>query len=334
MKFVAYLITAIVLLATVGAGVFIVVNRVPDIPVDQLKARWAPSPSRFVEINGMQVHLRDEGNPDDPTPIVLLHGTSASLHTWEGWVEALANERRIITFDMPAFGLTGPAPDGDYTIEAYARFVIAVLDKWNVNEPVVLGGNSLGGHIAWATAVLYPDRVEKLVLVDSSGVPFEAESMPIGFRIAQTPGLNKVMEQVLPRGMVEDSVKNVYADPSKVTPELVDRYFELTARAGNRAALAERFKQTQPGPLAAKIPELNIPTLIIWGKQDRLIPLAIGEQFDRLLPDSKLVVFDDLGHVPQEEDPVRTVAVVKEFLNWTADTFAPLSAGSGRQTAE
>ena len=82
----------------------------PDRPVQELKARWAPSPSVSLDVAGMQIHVRDEGPRDDPSPIVLIHGTSASLHTWEGWAQALKGRRRVIRFDLPGFGLTGPAP--------------------------------------------------------------------------------------------------------------------------------------------------------------------------------------------------------------------------------
>lgn len=292
---------------------FIVVNRVPDRPVEELKARWAPPPSQFLPIAGMDVHLRDEGPRDDPEPVVLLHGTGASLHTWDGWAQALQAERRVIRFDMPGFGLTGPAADGDYTIEAYVRTVVAVLDALAV-ERCVLAGNSLGGYVAWATAVLEPQRVARLVLVDAAGYPYEAQSVPIGFRIARTPVLRDLMRDVLPRRVIEDSVRNVFGDPSKVTPELVDRYFELTTRAGNRRALAERFAQTRPSALAERIPEIQVPTLILWGGRDRLIPPSLARRFHAEIAGSKLGMFEDLGHVPQEEAPANTVAVVKLFL--------------------
>lgn len=300
------------LLAAVVAG-FIVTNRVPDRPVTELTARWASPPSQFAEIAGMQVHLRDEGPRDAALPIVLLHGTGASLHTWDGWADALQGEQRVIRYDMPGFGLTGPAPDANYTIENYARVVTAVLDHLGV-ERCVLVGNSLGGYVAWATTVLHPDRVAKLVLVDAGGYPYESQSVPIGFRIARTPVLRDLMRDVLPRGVVEGSVRNVYGDPAKVTPEVVDRYFDLTTRAGNRQALGQRFAQTQPGALAERVPEIKVPTLILWGGRDRLIPPVQGDRFNREIAGSKLALFEDLGHVPQEEDPAATVAVLKTFL--------------------
>ena len=302
----------LVLLAGVLGAAFIA-WRVPDQPVSALQARWAPPPSQFIAVRGMQVHLRDEGPRGDPTPIVLLHGTGASLHTWDGWTAELTRERRVIRFDLPGFGLTGPTPDGVYTIESYVDTVLAVADTLGVPR-FVLAGNSLGGYVAWATAALHPQRVDRLILVDSAGYPYQSQSVPLAFRLARTPVLNVLMRDVLPRGVVERSLRDVYGDPSKVTPGLVDRYFDLATRAGNRAALVARFDQTTPGSLAERVPEIQAPTLILWGGKDRLIPLEFGHRFARDIHGSRLIVFDALGHVPHEEDPARTVAAVLPFI--------------------
>ena len=125
----------------------VAVSWAPDRSVAQLSARWAPPPSQFIALQGMQVHVRDQGPRDDAEPIVLIHGTSASLHTWEGWVASLKGTRRVISMDLPAFGLTGPAPDGDYSIERYVAFVLALMDRLGVRQAVLVG-NSLGGEIA------------------------------------------------------------------------------------------------------------------------------------------------------------------------------------------
>ncbi|MFZ4552478.1 MAG: alpha/beta fold hydrolase [Aquabacterium sp.] len=286
----------------------------PDRSVQALSARWAPAPSRFISVMDMQVHVRDEGPRDDPHPLVLLHGTSASLHTWDGWVSALKAQHRVIRVDMPGFGLTGPNPTNDYRLPTYADFVIAVLNQLGVQQPVVLGGNSFGGEVAWKTAVDHPTRVSRLVLVDSAGYYFEPRSMPIGFKLARMPALKPVMAKLLPRGAIESSVRNVYGDPSKVTTELVDRYYELTLRAGNRAALSERFTQAPTGQYADQVKEVRQPTLILWGAQDQLIPPDNAQRFQRDIPGSRLVMFEGLGHVPHEEDPARTVAAVQSFL--------------------
>jgi pimeloyl-ACP methyl ester carboxylesterase len=303
----------VLIAALVLTGVGVARSWAPDRPVDTLKARWAQPPSQFVSVGGMQVHLRDEGPRDDPQPIVLLHGTSASLHTWDGWTAALKAKHRVIRVDMPGFGLTGPAPDGDYRVPAYVRFVVAVLDQLGVQQ-VVLAGNSFGGNVAWKVAADHPDRVSKLVLVDASGYPYVAQSVPLGFKLAQVAVLRPVMANVLPRGMIESSVRNVYGHPERVTPELIDRYYELTLRAGNRQSLIERFKQSPSGEFAAQIKQIHQPTLIIWGGQDRLIPPANADHFQQDIAGSRLAVFDDLGHVPHEEDPLRTVAALEAFL--------------------
>jgi pimeloyl-ACP methyl ester carboxylesterase len=303
---------AVATLGLVVAG-FVALNWAPDRPVSRLAARWAPPPSKFIDVDGMQVHVRDEGRPDDPVPLVLLHGTSASLHTWEGWVRALESRHRVIRVDMPGFGLTGPSPGGDYTIDSYVRFTTALLDRLGVAR-CVLAGNSFGGWVAWETALADPARVEALVLVDSAGYAIRSQSVPLAFRVAKIPVLNRLMEVTLPRRLVEASVRNVYGDPDKVTPELVDRYYEITLREGNRAALVQRFVQAPLGIDESRIRELRVPTLIIWGGRDRLIPVQYGEAFQRDVPGSQLAIFADLGHVPQEEDPARTVAVVESFL--------------------
>ena len=304
----ALALAAFLLLVAVWTGL----NWEPDRSVEQLAPAWAPAPSRMLQVQGMSVHVRDEGPRDDPMPIVLLHGTSDSLHTWEGWVQALAPQRRVIRFDLPAFGLTGPHPQGDYSIDMYVRFVLAVMDSLQVPKAVV-GGNSLGGQIAWGVAVAAPARVEKLLLVDAAGYPLNPKSVPIGFLIARMPGLRHAMEYVLPRQVVEASVRNVYGQPDRVTPALVDRYFELTLRAGNRKALGQRMDQRMWGD-EEKIKTIRQPTLILWGAQDQLIPLENAKKFETDIAGSKLVVFEGLGHVPHEEDAAATVKVVRDFL--------------------
>ncbi len=316
MKFVLKVILWIVLLLFSVAVIFMALNWVPDRSVDDLKARWAPPPSQFIEVAGMQVHLRDEGPRDDSMPLVLLHGTSASLHTWDGWVEDLKRERRVIRFDLPGFGLTGPSIDHNYTTESFAKITVAILNYLAVDQ-VVMVGNSLGGNVAWTTALLYPDRIGKLVLIDSSGFEFKPKSVPIGFKIARIPVLNQLMAKVLPRDMVRKSVENVYGNPLLVTDELVDRYFELTTRAGNRRSLIKRLSQLSPGKYVHRLSEIKQPTLIMWGSLDQLIPIEIGEQFHQAISNSQLIRFNELGHVPQEENPQATVTVLKRFLRST-----------------
>src|SRR5262245_12534243 len=133
-KYILRILLGLVALLVLLIGAYILFAWAPDRPVSALAPRWAPPPSVFVEVAGMKVHLRDEGPRDDPRPIVLLHGTSASLHTWDGWTAVLSRAHRVIRFDLPGFGLTGPSPDEDYGIPAYVRFVRAMLDHLGVSH--------------------------------------------------------------------------------------------------------------------------------------------------------------------------------------------------------
>lgn len=292
----------------------------PDRQLGQLAARWAPPPSNFVEVDGMQVHVRDTGPRDDPQPIVLVHGLAASLHTWDGWVEQLSRTRRVITMDLPGFGLTGPSIDGDYGIDAYVRFTLRLLDTLGVQRAVV-GGNALGGEVAWQLALAAPRRVTALVLVDANGYELSPLSVPIAFRLVAIPTMQWFTDRILPRPIVEYSVRNVYGHPERVTQELVDRYFELALRVGNRGALRRRFAQADHGEHASLVKEIDQPTIILWGGRDRLVPPQHARLFQRDIAGSELHIFEDLGHVPHEEDPARTLEPVLAFL----EAIKPLS---------
>ena len=304
-------------LLLIASSITVALSRAPDRPVQSLVARWALPPSDFIEVKGQLVHLRDEGPRADPEPLLLLHGTGASLHTWEGWAAALKSKRRVIRIDLPAFGLTGPfagqyAPD-DYRGDTYARFVLDVLDALRIPRASI-AGNSLGGEVAWRAVTLAPQRFTKLILVDATGYAVAPDQIPLGFRIAALPLLGRIAEHLLPRPLVAASVRSVYGDPSRVDDELVDRYFELTLREGNRRALGQRLQQLEMGAHAERIKGLALPTLLLWGGRDRLVPPASAKRFAADIRGARLAVFDRLGHVPQEEDPAATVAVVADFL--------------------
>ena len=314
MKIVVMTVAGVLFALALLAVIFVAANWAPERSVAELRARWAPPPSTFLDVAGMKVHVRDEGPREDKSPVVLVHGTGSSLHAWEGWAQALKDKRRVIRFDLAGFGLTGPSPDGIYSIDNDIRVLIAVLDKLGV-EHCVLGGASLGGGITWRAALTHPSRVEKLILVDAGGYPTTPISEPIGFRLASIPGMDWLFENILPRYLVEQGFRDVWGDPNRITPEMVERSIELTQREGNRRAFLDRSHQWHGGSLAHRIPELKLPALIIWGGRDRLIPPENAERFHRDIAGSTLVIFEDLGHAPEEEDPARTVAAVKQFLD-------------------
>ncbi|MCP9768550.1 alpha/beta hydrolase [Lacihabitans sp. LS3-19] len=289
-----------------------------DLSVDYLKSKYANEESEFMPINGIQVHFRDQGLASDSLPLVLIHGTAASLHTWEPWVSELKETKRIITFDLPAYGLTGPNANHDYSQKAYVEMLDSLLIKLKKNR-CILGGNSLGGSVSWNYAIEHPEKIEKLILVDAGGYPLKSTSVPLAFKLAKIPILSNLLEYITPRAMVESSVKNVYFDPSKVSNELIDRYYELTLREGNREAFKERLASTKntasKNNTSELIKTIKVPTLILWGDGDQLIPVESAYKFHDDLPNDTLVILKNLGHVPMEEDPKASVKAVKEFIN-------------------
>lgn len=278
-----------------------------DIPRDLLVAKYANSASRFAEIEGMQVHYRDEGAGP---PLVLVHGTSSSLHTWDGWVSRMPG-RRIVRLDLPGFGLTGPAPDRDYSATRYARVIDRLMTQLGV-EQADIAGNSLGGRVALTFALEHPARARRLILVDASGL--SGQKPPAIIRIARVPVLNRLLTVATPRMMITRNVHAVYGNPALVDDALIDRYYELTRRAGNRTAFVDRVTAPRDPDVDARLGELKMPVLILWGERDAWIPFEFAGRFHSAIPGSKLVSYPAGGHVPMEELPDLTAADADRFL--------------------
>jgi pimeloyl-ACP methyl ester carboxylesterase len=279
-----------------------------DLPLDELKARWGSGASRFVDVDGMSVHYRDEGAGP---PLLLIHGTGASLHTWDAWSAALSGTHRVVRLDLPGFGLTGPQPDGDYRIDTYVDMVDHFATRVGLDR-FALAGNSLGGQIAWRFAVRHPEAVNALILVDAAGYPRSVKP-PLVFRLGRVPVVSSLMGHLDPHMLVESTLKKTYGDPTRVTPDLVERYYELALRPGNRAAFGARTALPFEDR-TAELRDLNVPTLILWGAKDALIPVSDAQRFAGDIRGATLRVYDDLGHVPMEEDGEHTAADAKAFL--------------------
>ncbi len=310
-------VAAIFKIILVGLLVFVAVIFIAfgykDKTVKELTANYAPPPSAFIAVDGMEVHYRDEGNQADSVPLVLIHGTGSSLHTFDAWAAGLKKEKRVVRMDIPAFGLTGPFPNRQYSIQHYVDFMNHFLSALGIQK-CIIGGNSLGGEIAWNYTVQFPGMVKKLLLIDAAGYPLESKSVPIGFKIARMSVINRLLTFITPRLMVKMSVENVYADKSKVTDALVDRYFDLTLREGNRQALIDRLNIPTDTSAIPLIRNIQQPVLIMWGNQDLLIPVKYAYRFHNDLRDDTLIILNNTGHVPMEENPQESLAALLAFL--------------------
>lgn len=279
-----------------------------DIPVEDLKAKYTNSESEFIEIENTQVHYRDEGKGK---VLVLLHGTGASLHTWDIWTKKLQDKFRIIRLDLPAFGLTGSHPKRDYSMKSYTKFLHQFLQKLNIKQ-CFMAGNSLGGRIAWEYTLAYPDEVQKLILLDSSGYPSDKAS-PFAFRLARTPVANQILRYVTPKFMFRNNLKEVYADDDKVSEKLIQRYYDLMLRDDNRQAFIDRAK-TNFKDNSKNIKKIKARTLILWGDKDTWAEVKHAYKFKKDIKNSKLIMYKNVGHVPMEEIPQKSVKDAKNFL--------------------
>ena len=305
-----------------------------DLPREKLVGKYAGGASQFVTLpSGASAHMRDEGNREGPA-LVLVHGSNASLHTWEPWVAELGDTYRIISMDLPGHGLTGRVPGDDYTRAGMTSFVHELMGTLHV-ERFAIAGNSMGGGVAALYALEHPEQVSALILVDAAGIPLKRDDddVPLAFRVAGMPVISQVMRYVLPRSLVEEGVRKVFVDQSKVTDEMVARYFDLSLHEGNRDATRMRFASyasRDEEAFAARLGEIEAPVLVIWGDKDGLIPVSAAYEFEQRIPQAELAIFENVGHVPMEEVPGESAAAVRAFLSkGQAEVAAGPAEGAG-----
>jgi pimeloyl-ACP methyl ester carboxylesterase len=305
-KSVAAIIFALLCIALLGAALWL---WTPDRSRAALEAKYLTQPGEMLEVAGMRLRVRDTG-PKEAPALIMLHGFGSSLETWEPWARALQTDYRVIRFDLPGTGLSAPDPTGDYTDARSVEVLAALMDRLGLDRASLIG-NSIGGAIAWTFAAQHPERIDKLVLISPDGF-----ASP-GFAYGETPDVPvmvKLMRYALPKALVRMNLEAAYGDPSKLTEETVDRYYDLMLAPGIRTAMIARMEQTvrrDPEPLLRRI---KAPVLLVWGEKDAMIPFANAADYARVLPESTLASFPQLGHVPQEESPEQSLVPVRAFL--------------------
>lgn len=294
----------------VGIAVLAFFLYAPDKPRTTLEAAY---PGDYRTVDGVRLRLRDTG-PRDAPPVILLHGFGASLDTWEPWAQALSTRFRVIRFDLPGFGLTGADPTGDYTDARAMQCLVALMDQLGIDRAAIIG-NSLGGRIAWTFAAEHPERVTRLVLVSPDG--FASPGFAYG-KAPDIPLMMQALPYVAPRGMLKANLAAAYARPEVLSETTLTRYRDMMLAPGVRSAMLARMGQTvlrDPAPILARI---TAPTLLLWGEKDGMIPVANAQDYLANLPDATLVRLPDLGHLPFEEDPARSLVPVERFLKGQA----------------
>ena len=287
-----------------------------DIPVDVVDAKYGSPSSQFMTLeNGSRIHYRDEGNRRG-VPVVLIHGFGASLHTWTSWVELLGDDYRVITLDLPAHGLTGAVPDGDYSTHAYVEATKNVVDHLKLTK-FTLGGNSMGGDVAWHFALAYPGSLNSLILVNAAGLNSWKNEVnkPLIFDLLAKDWFRSIASMLDPYYLIEQAVQTAYNHADVVTDDLVLRYYHMAMRKGSREAIIAKSSTRESDVVTQEqLSSIQIPTLVMWGRNDELIDVSVAHLFETTLPNATLIIYDEVGHVPMEEIPERSATDVKNFL--------------------
>lgn len=294
-----------------------------DIPGEEIAEKYQTPESHFIKVDGMNVHVRMMG---EGQPLILLHGSFASLHTWDAWQKELSQYFLTVSLDFPGHGLTGPDELKRYSAQEYSDLVLSLAQKLGIDK-FHLVGNSMGGAVAMNVAATRPDKVLTLALVDASGAPrpeirtlgpdsgSAKEEKPWIIRLIKNPLFSQILLKCTPKFLFAMNLKEVYGDKSRIRQETIDRYYELMLREGNRQATLDRMSVL--GRPSVDFGRLNMPTLILWGGKDSWIPPSDAYAFEKAIPGSNLVVFDQAGHVPMEEFPTESVAEYLSFLGVT-----------------
>jgi len=299
-------------LLLVATAVIIALFWTPDTDYDAVFDKYADSESQFITLDdGTRIHFRDSGNASGPV-LLLVHGTSDSLLTWNKLSSRLEAEYRLLSLDLPGHGFSS-AP----TTPSFKHFVdvgTALLDHLKIDS-AIWAGNSLGGGIAWRAALIKPERVQGLILLDPSGAPRTQPSKSnIGFKLLANPVGRFFGRHITPRTLIARSLQGSVASLDTVTPELVDRYWELLRLPGNRDALAKLAGLRRSDNSWADIGNIAQPTLIIWGSEDQITPVANAIKFQSAMQNAKLIVYDRVGHLPMLENPAGLAADINEFV--------------------
>lgn len=284
-----------------------------------LDVDWAQH-TRWVEVAGAPVNVVEIGSG---APVVFVHGHAGA---WQNWLEQLpvlaATGRRAIAFDLPGFGAS-PMPVEPITMSGYARIVDELLGLLDVSAAAVVG-NSMGGFVGAELAIAFPPRVERLVLVSAAGVA----TRYIGFPLAI---MDRYSERVLgpmgrwtapaPSGAERLARRQrlrrlgftlLSPHPERIDPRL---FYENALASGPKPGAGRAAAEIARYDFRDRLEEIASPTLIVWGDRDRVVPPSSAEAFARLIPDSRVVVFEDCGHVPMMEQPDRFNRLLKDFLD-------------------
>ena len=294
-----------------------------DIPREELEEKYATGSSQFLDLyDGTRIHFRDEGNAKNPT-VILLHGFNGSLLNFDRLVPLLVEDYRLVSIDLPGFGLTGAIPSADYSTESFIDTVTTLTTHLGI-EKFSIAGNSMGGGVAWRYALNNPRKVESLILIASSGVMTEEDSRkfaerkdnsPIVWRLMNSNILKRFLSYYTPKFFATQGLKVSVYDQKLANIEHAMQFHDLVLLEGSRNAIlsmsmGSRSKMHGPESLS----RIEAPTLVIHGDKDNIIPIERSQVFEEYIDNVEVKIYSQIGHLPMYEDPNKTANDIKSFL--------------------
>jgi pimeloyl-ACP methyl ester carboxylesterase len=251
-------------------------------------------------------------------PLLLIHGFGASTYTWRHVAPELAKSYRVIAVDLKGFGQSDKPFDGRYSVYDQAELLAQLIEDKDLRD-LTLVGHSFGGGVALLLALeanqRLDGRITRLVLLDSIAYP---QNIPVFFRLLDVPLVSQLgVRMVPPSVQTRVALQIAYFDDSKIEPEEIELYAAPLKTAAGKHAIIHSARQIVPediAELSERYKTIELPTLILWCDHDRIVPLEVGIKLRRTLPNSTLRLIEDCGHMPQEEQPASTLALIKGFI--------------------
>ncbi|MGD2133494.1 MAG: alpha/beta fold hydrolase [Maricaulaceae bacterium] len=280
-----------------------------DVLNETFESAWdGMTTDRIIEANGFRLRVREQGSRRR-RPVVLIHGFSQSLESWDAWADDLARDHRVIRFDLPGHGLSGPDPERRYSNDETVGALSGLIEAMGLRKPILMG-NSLGGLVAWRYASQRPADVRSLVLLAPGGFPING----VAEEPAPVPPSVEAYLLLAPASAVRHATRSLYGDPSRLDQDRIALARAQLNQSGVGVALVQRLKAfTLPDP-TADLSRIAAPALIIWGGKDAVIPVGHAARFADSLKRSEVALFNDLGHMPHEEAPARTLKRARAFI--------------------
>ena len=291
-------IVASVLIIMIALGI-----RYPsELSKEFIESKYLLEFSEFREIDGVDIHFTDEG---EGSTLLLLHANYANLIDWEPWVSQLKNHFRVIRIDIPGHGLTEADPKNDYSMERTVFLIQELLDELKI-EKLSIAGASLGGTIGLHYARHNPKKIENLILVSPGALNprVRGRTEPV-----KLPKPFELIAYITPKAITKALLEGGFGDPENVTDELIERWHDLLIRKGQRDAQIARVNQYVSGDIDQVLNEIKSPVLIMWGKKNNVVPVALAYEMKNMMSNSsdiEMIIYETGGHQLVQELGLQT----------------------------